>query len=177
MEKVLNYFQAIRYLKFKQIFFRIYFRFFKLPVVTTHLSSPSIKKSPSKFASYTTNEVFFSSGRVNCIFLNEKRWFILDDLPWDSKDIPKLWVYQLQYFDYIHKLVPIEALTLMREWIRKNKAGMGLEPYPTSLRIINWIIYLSNHGITDQEIESSIRYQFSNLISKLEYHLLGNNLS
>ncbi len=52
----------------------------------------------------------------------------------------------------------------------------GLEPFPTSLRGINWIKFLTLHKIRDQKIDDSLYAQYGILIDNLEYHLLGNHL-
>jgi len=52
----------------------------------------------------------------------------------------------------------------------------GLEPFPISLRGINWIKFLSYNEIKDQKIDDSLYAQYQILIDNLEYHLLGNHL-
>ncbi|WP_197549447.1 heparinase II/III domain-containing protein [Sulfurovum sp. ST-21] len=52
----------------------------------------------------------------------------------------------------------------------------GLEPFPISLRGINWIKFLTQHNIRDQKIDDSLYAQYMILLDNLEYHLLGNHL-
>ena len=52
----------------------------------------------------------------------------------------------------------------------------GLEPFPISLRAINWIKFLSKHHVRDPKINASLYAQYKILIDKREYHLLGNHL-
>jgi uncharacterized heparinase superfamily protein len=176
IQKLQNYFEALRYLRVKQIFFRLYFKFFRLPVNKDYLLSLPTVTPKAYISTQTSNLLSFNGKEVSCEFLNDKRIFSFTELPWNSSELPKLWIYQLNYFDYIHALPRPEALKLMKEWIFKNNSGIGLEPYPTSLRIINWIIYLINDDLKDKEITESLKLQFHHLLSKLEHHLLGNHL-
>jgi len=52
----------------------------------------------------------------------------------------------------------------------------ALEPFPISLRGINWIKFLISHNIKEQTIGDSLYAQYSILLDYLEYHLLGNHL-
>ncbi len=52
----------------------------------------------------------------------------------------------------------------------------GLEPYPVSLRIINWIKFLAKHNISDPLIDRALFAQILSLSKSPEYHLLGNHL-
>jgi len=52
----------------------------------------------------------------------------------------------------------------------------GKEPYPTSLRIMNWVKYLSEKEIDDARLNKVLRKDLSRLLDNLEYHLLANHL-
>jgi len=70
-----------------------------------------------------------------------------------------------------------EGIRFINEFIDKlphNKTGM--DPYPISLRGINWIKFLSKHSVSNQEIDHSLYAQYEVLNTNLEYHLLGNHL-
>ena len=58
--------------------------------------------------------------------------------------------------------------------IQQNK--VGLEPFPTSLRIVNWIRFLSINRICDKLIDRILFTQISILLNNIEYHLPGNHL-
>jgi len=101
---------------------------------------------------------------------------------WDPPNSEKLWVYNLHYFDDLNAH---EADTrtqwhnqLLEKWVRKNTANadIGWEPYPTSLRIVNWIKWsLSGNGLSDQATRS-LATQCRHLSTRIESHLLGNHL-
>lgn len=176
IRKIKNYFEAVRYLSFKQIFFRIYFRFFKLPIISSQYRELTLPERPSHIHVYSSNSVLLGPSEIEYRFLGTSKVFDRRTIPWSDKSLPKLWNYQLHYFDYIHALSKEEALFLIRDWIEKNKNKNEWEPYPTSLRIINWLIFLTNHAIRDQKIGHSIWIQHEELLKRLEYHLLGNHL-
>ena len=50
------------------------------------------------------------------------------------------------------------------------------EPYPISLRGINWIKFICKHKIQDKAIDQSLYSQYCILNKHIEYHLLGNHL-
>lgn len=114
-------------------------------------------------------------------FLNEIQ-AISASVDWNSAAIPKLWLYNLHYFD---DLVSDGAenrkdwhRSLIRRWIVDNPPGLGngWEPYPISLRAVNWIKWaLAGNPLSD-EATHSLAVQTRFLRQRLEYHLLGNHL-
>lgn len=101
---------------------------------------------------------------------------------WNSKSHAKLWLYNAHYFD---DLVAIEAASrldwhrdLIRRWIDENPPGTGngWEPYPTSLRIVNWVKWLASGNAPVDGMVASLACQADWLSRRLEYHLLGNHL-
>lgn len=111
-------------------------------------------------------------------FLNQSITFptVID---WNEARFGKLWTYNLTYFDYLNQpgLTPNQGVALINEFIRVI-AGIrdGLEPYPTSLRLQNWIQFVSRHQLQDATINSWLWAQTNWLRRHLEYHLGGNHL-
>ena len=66
---------------------------------------------------------------------------------WNNEKEEKLWLYNLHYFDYllqdkhVSNIQIKSQIDLIENWINNNAFGKGTawEPYPTSVRIINWI--------------------------------------
>ena len=52
----------------------------------------------------------------------------------------------------------------------------GKEPYPISLRGMNWIKFLAENKISNEQIDKTLISHYSILSANLEYHLLGNHL-
>lgn len=123
--------------------------------------------------------VRYSSLSGSCFtFLNRSHEF-QEEIDWEFSDFGKLWTYNLNYFDFLNQrdMDKVEGLRLIRGYLLDlpNRAN-GLEPYPTSLRIINWVKFLARYQISDEEIEKALYHQTLHLMKNLEYHLLGNHL-
>ena len=101
---------------------------------------------------------------------------------WNNPAWEKLWIYQLHYFDDLRTACvepadPADAALVVR-WIKENPPwkGSGWEPYPLSLRIVNWIRWLIGTKHDDAYVVASLATQVRHLSRQLEYHLLGNHL-
>ena len=106
----------------------------------------------------------------------------LDEYGWDDPDRAKLWRYNLHYFDDLNA----KEARARRDWPRAlidrwvaalpPTAGSGWEPYPTSLRIVNWVKFaLAGNELSDAWCDS-LSVQARWLRKRLEWHLLGNHL-
>lgn len=101
---------------------------------------------------------------------------------WDGPELPKLWRYNQHYFDDLnaHDAAVRREWhnTLIRRWIVENPppSGSGWEPYPTSLRIVNWVKFALGGNKLSQRACHSLAVQARWLRRRLERHLLGNHL-
>jgi uncharacterized heparinase superfamily protein len=116
-------------------------------------------------------------------FLGETR--ALSEWGWDHPIIPLLWRYNLHYFDDLCAEHAKERVAwhraLVDRWIRENPPadGTGWAPYPTSLRVVNWIKWWCavNGGIAPHPAwVHSLAVQVRWLARNVEWHLLGNHL-
>lgn len=108
-------------------------------------------------------------------FLNLQKSFG-EQIDWEFVEFGRLWGYNLNYFEFLNQkgMDVREGKKLIQDFIQHfPKARMGMEPYPLSLRSINWIRFLSCNGINDVDIDAVLYAQLNLLIHKLEYHLLG----
>lgn len=106
---------------------------------------------------------------------------------WDSKELPKLWLYNLHYFEWLWALDYKEAQAAILDWIENHppaKGQQGWEPYPISLRLMNlcgvfWGKFKKQVEVEREfrgELWKSIYRQAEWLSSHLETHILGNHL-
>jgi len=101
---------------------------------------------------------------------------------WNHPQRPKLWLYNLHYFDDLCAADSTSRhaahLVLINRWITENPpaVGNGWEPYPLSLRIVNWIKWVLAGNELSTEALHSLAVQTRYLYQRLEYHLLGNHL-
>lgn len=101
---------------------------------------------------------------------------------WNDVQQSKLWLYNLHYFDDLLALDGPRRCDQQRElikrWIAENPppAGIGWEPYPVSLRIVNWIKWQLSGQRLDAAILNSLALQARWLAVHVEWHLLGNHV-
>jgi len=108
-------------------------------------------------------------------FLNITKKF--DTIDWNYSENGKLWTYNLTYFEFLSQENSEEFRYLIDDFIDNIEVIKdGLEPFPISLRGLNWIKYLIQYEIKDNKINNSLYSQYHLLMSRVEYHLLGNHL-
>ncbi len=183
MKTALLYFHTIIHLRPIQIYYRIFYKIrswfrkiigFQYPKFIPAQSYPITLKP-----SIPSNQSYFSTGNRFC-FLNQSQVFALSQTHWnDEQTFGKLWAYNLNYFEFLNQenLTQTQGVALIREYINAYpNLKTGLEPYPTSLRGINWIKFLTKYQIQDPKIDAFLMAQFVRLRDNLEYHLMGNHL-
>ena len=100
---------------------------------------------------------------------------------WNDESLDMLWRYNLHYFDCL-AAKNAEDAKLVERWIAENPKGSipGWDPYPTSLRIVNWVKYLNNNSELPASqrlsIENSLRDQLYWLSNHVEWHIMANHL-
>jgi uncharacterized heparinase superfamily protein len=101
---------------------------------------------------------------------------------WDDPGQEKLWRYNLHYFDDLNAIRWADRdfwhESLILRWVSENPPayGTGWEPYPTSLRLVNWIKWALAGNRLPAGAVQSLAVQARWLSRRLEYHLLGNHL-
>lgn len=101
---------------------------------------------------------------------------------WHDPGQAKLWLYNLHYFDDLAAPADpnyrAQQRRLIDRWIAENPPalGNGWEPYPTSLRICNWIKFCLAGETLAPGWCDSLAVQARWLAGHLEWHLLGNHL-
>ena len=113
-------------------------------------------------------------------FLNREKSFPDGQIDWVSGDMPKLWRYNLHYFDYLSgsSRSRDEKAALISNWITRNVPGAqdAWEPYTLSLRMVNWIkFFLRTDPVLHHEWLHSLYAQGLWLEHNLEDHLLANH--
>lgn len=177
MTKLLLLINTVKYLKWRQIYFRLIRRFYK-PKLTDDFSG-SIPKKKEGWIHLRLYEEKIDK-YANARFLNQSKQLNLPS-DWNYEGYSKLWVYNLHYFEDLlsESMHDKNAfhLQLLNRWIDENPVGIGnaWEPYPLSLRIVNifkaWLGGLE----LNEKIFRSLHSQASYLSNDLEKHLLGNH--
>lgn len=88
-------------------------------------------------------------------FLNVEHELV-DSADWKSDQLPKLWLYNLHYFDDLN----VQGAqgrndwhsALVARWVAENLPGQGTgwEPYTLSTRIVNWMKWGRSGNPLDQ---------------------------
>jgi uncharacterized heparinase superfamily protein len=123
------------------------------------------------------------------------RTLSLPSVDWNSRYESHLWNYQLHYFGYAvwcaRSLVERgderamrRCQALIEEWMERARPGVsdGWEPYPVSLRVVNWIYaYALLTKVYDDSSfmdrwRAGIYRQLDFLRGHLEHHHLANHL-
>ncbi len=170
---------TLRYLRLEQVVYRIFYALMK--------SRPdSIGRQPRRV---WATEPVWPAWMSPCLQPNGD-WVFLNELgalngadEWNNCEYSKLWLYNLHYFDDVNATGATERrtshLALVERWIKGNPRGYGngWEPYPLSLRIVNWVKWWSS-GLTDVPDAwlASLADQAHALTKRLEFHILGNHL-
>ena len=124
------------------------------------------------------------AGRLT--FLNEARAVGWPPV-WDQPGAPRLWQYNLHYFEPLWALDYEQGRAMVADWIERHRlahGAVGWEPYPISLRLMNWCAGLvgrfgekldRDFQFRDQ-LWASVWLQAQWLERHLEVHLMGNHL-
>ncbi|GAA4458820.1 alginate lyase family protein [Nibrella saemangeumensis] len=170
---------TVRHLKPRQILYQVLNRLRQKPRLRLHAKVPPGTPLTNQPA---TNELVANQPPTwqgqTVTLLNQAVTFA-DGIDWNYAANGKLWTYNLNYFDFLNQsgLPPEQGLALIRDFIRQTDTLTdGLEPYPTSLRILNWVHFLLRHTIQDETIDRHLYAQVKLLRSRLEYHLGANHL-
>lgn len=176
-----RYYHTLKYLKSRQIVYRIFYSIRRLFRRAVKFQYP-FKKTPKvvhtlRFYPSLSAQVAWVPEKNTFTFLHQSHSFG-EQIDWQFGNFGKLWTYNLHYFEYLHDAgISKEAGTrLIHDFIRHLPATPeALEPYPTALRIIFWSRFIAAHGIDDAEIDASLYAQSYTLADQIEYHLLGNH--
>lgn len=101
---------------------------------------------------------------------------------WQGLGRPKLWTYNLHYFDDINAANAAARSAwherLVERWIVENPPGYGIgwEPYPVSRRTVNWMKWSLRGNDLSAQAWHSLAVQARWLNRRLEWHLQGNHL-
>ena len=174
--KIKLYYHTIRFLKPVQVSYRL-IGWLKKKNSFNELNqkfdlSPIIWKGGLKnLSSLDKNNSF--------IFLNTFKKFDNGKIDWNYSSNGKLWTYNLNYFDFLNQysIDVNQGIQLINQFIDYSPNHIdGVEPYPISLRSINWVKFLSKNKIINNKINAYLFKDCSFLFNNLEYHILGNHL-
>ncbi|MAO65722.1 MAG: hypothetical protein CL666_12065 [Balneola sp.] len=178
LKKLSRYYHTLKHLKPIQIRYQLWYRlrnkFFPVQY-PEGIETPNFQKL--KLASFPNQQSHYLDDN-HFEFLNLEQNF-KDEVNWNYLGHGKLWTYHLNYFDYLHQpeMDWETGKALIESFIEDpQNRPEGMEPYPISLRTINWIKFLAKHDRYPQELVDALYTKYQVLTKKVEYHLLGNHL-
>jgi uncharacterized heparinase superfamily protein len=152
------------------------------------LGRPQPDRSPAPRLRRATQTNWITPARQNPVMLGPSRFRFLNEVhdlsesTWDDEAVGKLWRYNLHYFDDLNARDATGRAewhhALLLDWLGQNPPGLGTgwEPYPTSLRIVNWIKWSLCGGQLSPAGIESLAVQARWLNKLLETHIRGNHL-
>ena len=191
---IARYWHTLRHLRPVQFYGRLWFRLYR---PTPDLRpAPVVRPVSGRWVPPVAKPVSLLGPATFC-FLNETHTLAGAGHeaaggrdPWNDPARDKLWLYNLHYFDDLNAAGREQRqpwhLALLQRWVNENLPGYGngWEPYPTSLRIVNWIkwslTFAAERGGVAVALPpacfQSLAVQARWLSRRLEHHLLGNHL-
>ncbi len=170
--------RTTRHLRPVQVYGRLWFKFFR---PAPDMSPAPLRRALSGSWMSPAERKPSMSGPDEFCFLNDARR-LASKADWDRDEVPLLWRYNLHYFDDLNAEGAAGRVQwhsdLISRWIGENPParGNGWEPYPSSLRIVNWIKWALNGNSLSTDAQASLAVQTRWLRRHLEIHLLGNHL-
>lgn len=177
-KRPLQLFHTVRYLRLGQIYSRIKFKLYR-PIVNSNLPPAicDVDGNWNKPIPHTSSLL----NRWKFRFLNEEH-SLESPVDWDNSRFSKLWRYNLHYFDDLNAINADFRNDwhneLILKWLYENPPalGSGWEPYPTSLRIVNWMKWSISRNKLSPASTHSLAIQIRWLSKHLEFHILGNHI-
>ena len=175
LKRLLLYFNTVKYLSLRQVIYNFIRRFSgnQKIVCVNDVEYHQLKLVvPIAYKNKINNQ--------SVCFLNEQRSleYIGD---WACLDEPKLWRYNLHYFDFLLDDGVSDEIKdkLINSWIfaSANLKVDAWEPYPVSLRLVNWIKYfiVYKNNVIPKSWLKSLNQQANILFNSIEYHILANH--
>ncbi len=177
-QKLMRLYHTVKYLRPVQIYGRLWFKLHKPTVKDT--SAPALRavlaelcKAPDRQPSMTGPNSFEFLGKAgSCRQASD----------WNASQQEKLWLYNLHYFDDLTAVGAMDRSAwhkpIVGRWIEENPVGQGngWEPYPLSLRLVNWMQWSLSGGRVPRGFDASLATQVRYLSQRIEWHLQGNHL-
>lgn len=177
LRNFLRLLHTVRHLTARQLWFQLHRRLVRRRIVT-EVKGPT-SGTPLRLAPTPEKPTSHLGG--GCFrFLNCEVDLGLP-IDWRAGRCPLLWQYNLHYFDFLQQpsMSVDSGLVLIRDWIERHlpaARAIGWQPYPISLRVVNWLKFISRESTFPSDVAQSLSLQGINLERQVEYHILGNHL-
>lgn len=187
LAKAQTLFHTLRYFSFRQLFY-LFKRRLLPPPALQHLPTGDITSlNPAISLDAIVYNATAKLHGDRFVFLHEPgKQFSTDtyDIDWRASEYPKLWRYNLHYFDWVkdENIDPEAQRRILESWIVNNPVGNedAWEPYTVSLRLVNWLKLFYRLQKADYKISQvwlvSFQTQAQWLEKHMEFHIRANHL-
>ena len=160
--KIKLFINTIIYLRPIQVYYRLYY------FLRNRLFGYNVKKkniydfNPIVWENRFDYENSYFKKENSFTFLNISHFFS-DKINWNFNQFGKLWTYNLNYFDFLNQenISKEIGLRLIQDFIKnEDLLKDGKEPYPISLRGINWVKFFSNNQVKNELINNKKQRKF-----------------
>jgi uncharacterized heparinase superfamily protein len=178
VRNALRYWNTLRHLKPRQIYGRVWFRLVRPP---PDGGPPPTRRQMHVGLIPRPPKPMRMVGPSTFQFLNQTHEIRTPE-DWNASAVNRLWLYNLHYFEDLSGVDSRPRTqwhtALIGRWIDENPPaeGCGWEPYPTSLRLVNWIVWALEGNAVPPGFDESLATQARWLAKRVEYHLAGNHL-
>lgn len=184
MLSILRYYNTIKFLTGKQLKYRSSYTIRKLWRKLTFFQYPLAANAAGNYFAaqypvFKVDQLVEEEGNIEFTFLNKTKHWNRAAINWSFMEFGLLWNYNLNYFEFLNRGNCTEATGkfLIQNFINNLLHNRhGLEPYPLTLRCMNWIKFFCRKKISDPGFDASLYAQYSILLDNLEYHLQHNHL-
>lgn len=170
--------RTVRHLRPVQVYWRVVFKLARLRVPPPAIEAPQKVLSGIWIPAAKRRQSIYGPTKFRVLNTD----YDISTGGWDANGVAKLLRYNLHYFEDLNSENAKDRTKwhcdLIVRWITENPPaqGSGWEPYPTSLRIVNWIKWTLAGGHLPLEAKKSLIVQTRWLTRRIEWHLLGNHL-
>lgn len=179
LKSLLRYLHTLRFMRFTQLLWLLRFRVF----ARSHSPArPAVEPSGCRLANPALSPPIEQDMEDKVRFLGVEQRLVGGSPDWRASAKPKLWRYNLHYFDYLHwpAVAECRKVALIDSWIAENPPGSrdAWEPYPVSLRIVNWVKLLLAESALPEVPSAwleSLAFQAAWLERNLEREILANH--
>lgn len=177
IKRLILYINTIKFLKLSQIYYRIV----KIIIPRAKID-PKQEVNFKRFKNWNHIDIHKEKISKNnvALFLNNKTKLELP-LDWNNPTRDKLWSFNLNYFEELmsegSKDKRSHHLELINNWEshKQNLTNTNLEPYPTSLRVVNFLKAFLRGLDLEYATHQNIYYQASFVFHNLEKDILANH--
>lgn len=168
-------FRTIRHLTLKQFVFRIIYNFRINKFLKCNVTLGNEEDLHVFSIIHPETTYLQESNRFK--FLNTSVTF-KEEIDWNYSNKGKLWTYNICYLDFINQdNISSNFVTKILNEFNSSYPSLrhGVEPYPTSLRIINLTKIFSQKKY-NKILLKILKRDIVSLYNSIEYHILGNHL-